>query len=204
MTDTTGADRAFELTYRLPLDVPGWIWDKDFVTPVTIASGTRYEYLDKYFGLQTKGHTHSVYPFATVRNSCSSPSRWPFPWARLMYRFSYDDFDGFRITYDLGLSTATTKNPSKATVSFWIYTQNPKWGMRSAAEKYYALNPASFTISRHGPGCLGTRSQSSYQLGSRLGGLRLGLPRAGRRAGLRQCQRHSVALHYVSPAAWAR
>ncbi len=57
----------------------------------------------------------------------------------LMYRFSYDDFDGFRITYDLGLSPATTKNPSKATVSFWIYTQNPKWGMRSAAEKYYAL-----------------------------------------------------------------
>ena len=67
------------------------------------------------------------------------------PMGPLMYRFSYDDFDGFRITYDLGLSPATTKSPSKATVSFWIYTQNPKWGFRSAAEKYYALNPASFT-----------------------------------------------------------
>ena len=53
--------------------------------------------------------------------------------------------------YDLGLSPATTKNPSKASVSFWIYTQNPKWGMRSAAEKYYALNPASFTTSADDP-----------------------------------------------------
>ncbi len=65
----------------------------------------------------------------------------------LMDRFSYDDTQGFRVTYDVGLSPATTNNPSKATFSFWIYTNNPKWGMRSAAEKYYALNPDSFTTS---------------------------------------------------------
>ena len=156
VTDTTGADRAFELSYRLPLDVAGWIWDNDFVTPMTIASGTRYEYLDKCFGLQTKGHTHSVYPFATVRNAAAAFSL-AVPMGPLMYRFSYDDFDGFRITYDLGLSTATTKNPSKATVSFWIYTQNPKWGMRSAAEKYYAPEP----------GKLHHFGQRSWRLGSR-------------------------------------
>jgi PKD repeat protein len=63
----------------------------------------------------------------------------------LMYRFSYDDFHGFRITWDLGLSPSATKNPSKATVSFWITTQNPKWGIRATAEKYYALNPSSFS-----------------------------------------------------------
>ncbi len=190
VTDTTGADRAFELSYRLPLDIAGWIWDDDFVTPMTIASGTRYEHLDKYFGIQTKGHTHSVYPFATVRNAAASFSL-AVPMGPLMYRFSYDDFDGFRITYDLGLSTATTKSPSKATVSFWIYTQNPKWGMRSAAEKYYALNPASFTTSATTLGAWVLGGGRHHQLGSRLAGLRLGLPRAGQRAGLRQCQRHS-------------
>jgi hypothetical protein len=144
VTDTSGSDRTLELTYRLPLDVPGWTWDNDFVTPVTIASGTRYEYLDKYFGLQTKGHTHSVYPFATVHNAAASFGL-SVPMGPLMYRFSYDDFHGFRITWDLGLSPLATKNPSRAKVSFWITTQHPKWGMRATAEKYYALNPSSFS-----------------------------------------------------------
>src|SRR4030095_6904394 len=54
------------------------------------------------------------------------------------------DAQGFRVSYDLGLSPQTP-TPSTATVTFWIYTQNPKWGMRSTAEKYYALNSNDFT-----------------------------------------------------------
>ena len=202
VTDTTGADRAFELSYRLPLDIAGWIWDDDFVTPMTIASGTRYENLDKYFGIQTKGHTHSVYPFATVRNAAASFSL-AVPMGPLMYRFSYDDFDGFRITYDLGLSTATTKSPSKATVSFWIYTQDPKWGMRSAVAKYYALNPASFTTSASTLGAwvlASTRPISSVPDWQDFGWAyheqdnELDFDNAN---GI-------LALHYVNSAAWGR
>ncbi len=48
LTDTTGADRGVEVAFRLPLDIAGWTWDNDFVTPMTIASGTRYEKLDTY------------------------------------------------------------------------------------------------------------------------------------------------------------
>ncbi len=139
LTDTTGTDRGVELAFRLPLDIPGWTWDNDVVTPRPIGSGIRYEYL-----AASSGHTHSVYPFATVRNSSAAFSL-AVPMMPLMDRFTYDDSTGLGLIYDLGLSPAATKTPSKATVTFWIYSTNPKWGMRSAAEKYYALNSANFT-----------------------------------------------------------
>ena len=144
LTDTTGADRGVEVAFRLPLDIAGWTWDNDFVTPVTIESGIRYEKPDTHFAGQTLGHTHSIYPFATVRNSTAAFSM-AVPMGPLMDRFAYDDTQGFRVTYDVGLSSATTSSPSTAKFSFWIYTHSAKWGMRAAAEKYYALNPTSFT-----------------------------------------------------------
>ena len=82
LTDTTGTDRGVEVAFRLPLDIAGWTWDKDFVTPMTIASGTRYENPDT----STSQARRSAIPirfipsprYATPRR----PSRWPSPWAR--------------------------------------------------------------------------------------------------------------------------
>jgi IPT/TIG domain-containing protein len=141
LTDTTGLDRALELSYQLPLNVPGWTWDQDFITPLTIAANARYQYLDSGFGA---GQSHSVYPFGTVRNAATAFSL-AVPLGPQMDRLSYDTGDGLRVSWDLGLSAAATKTPSKASVSFWVYTANPTWGLRAAAEKYYALNPAAFT-----------------------------------------------------------
>jgi hypothetical protein len=139
---TTGADRAVELSFRLPLNAVGWSWENTLVSATPINAGTRYYNLDYAF----KGgqQTHSVYPFATVRNATAAFSL-AVPMGPQMERFNYDTVEGFRVTWDLGLSPATTKNPSQATVSFWLYTQAPRWGFRATAQKYYALNPASFT-----------------------------------------------------------
>jgi PKD repeat protein len=141
LTDTTGTDRALELAYQLPLDVPGWTWDNDIITPVTIVNSVRYQYLDPSF---TGGQSHSVYPFADVRNASAAFSL-AVPMGPQMDRLSYDTGDGLRVAWDIGLSAAATKTPSKASVSFWIYSANPAWGLRSAAQKYYALNPGSFS-----------------------------------------------------------
>jgi IPT/TIG domain/S-layer homology domain len=143
LTDTTGADRGVELSFRLPLDIVGWSWDDNLITSTAITSNTRYEDLDQRFVVQP-GHTHSLLPFATVRNASAAFSL-AVPMGPQMERFAYDDTDGFRVTYDLGLSPAASMTPSKATVSFWIYTQSPTWKLRATAEKYYALNPTSFT-----------------------------------------------------------
>ena len=140
LTDTTGQDRMIELGFRLPLDVAGWDWEQNAVTSVPIVDGTRYENLDAIFGQQT----HSVYPFATVRDASAGAFSLATPMVPQMNRFSYDTAWGLRVVWDLGLSAAA-KTPSKATVSFWIYTQAPQWGFRAAAEKYYQLNASSFT-----------------------------------------------------------
>src|SRR5262249_45437764 len=95
LTDTTGTDRGIRLAFRLPLDIAGGTWDKDFVTPTAIESGTRYEFPDTIFATQTTGHSHSVYPFATVRNSTAAFSL-AVPMGPLMDVFTYDDAQGFR------------------------------------------------------------------------------------------------------------
>jgi hypothetical protein len=200
LTDTTGRDRAIELTFRLPLAIAGWIWDDDFVTPRTIAVTKRYENLDEPFATQTRGHTHSVYPFATVRDPGAALSL-AIPMGPLMSRFAYDDVEGFRVTWDLGLSAATTKAPSRATVSFWIYTHDAKWGMRSAAEKYYFLNPSSFTSA--------ASAQGAWVLANRLpiasvpGWEDFGWAYHEQSNELKFDNDNGItALHYVSPVAW--
>jgi hypothetical protein len=142
VSDTTGRDRAIEVTFRLPLDVPGWSWEQNPAVSFPITDGVRFENLDSFFGTQT----HSVYPFATVRNATAAFTL-ATPLTSQMNRFTYDRSNGLRVTWDVGLSPAALKTPSKATLSFWIYSQDPRWGMRAAAEKYQALNDGDFVSS---------------------------------------------------------
>lgn len=142
LTDTTGQDRPVEVSFRLPLDVVGWSWDNNFVSSSVIQDGVRYENLDYTIGKQGR----SLYPFASVRNGVAAFSL-AVPMGPKMQRFSYDTVNGLRSVWDLGLSAAATKTPSKASWTFWIYSQKAAWGFRAAAEKYYALNPSSFTTS---------------------------------------------------------
>ena len=96
LTDTTGQDRPVELSYRLPLDVPGWTWEQNLVTSVPIVDGTRYENLDPNFG----SHTYSMYPFATVRNGAAAAFSMAIPASPRMHRFTYDT--SVRLYADVG------------------------------------------------------------------------------------------------------
>ena len=141
LTDTTGQDRPVEVSFRLPLDVVGWSWENSFVNSSVIQDGVRYENTD-YALIGSQGR--SLYPFATVGNGVAAFSL-AVPMVPQMQRFSYDTANGLRSVWDLGLSAAATKTKSKASWTFWIYTQSPKWKFRAAAEKYYGLEAASFT-----------------------------------------------------------
>jgi hypothetical protein len=147
LSDTTGRDRGIELSFVLPLDIPGWSWEQNPVTSRPIVEDTRYENLDTSFGAQG----HSLYPLATVRSSQAAITL-ATPMVPQMNRFSYDLKTGFRLTWDVGLSPAAVKTPSKANLTFWIYTQEPRWGFRAAAEKYMSLVPDAFVTSVQGTG----------------------------------------------------
>ena len=143
LEDTTGHDRAVELSFGLPLAASGWTWEDSFVHSTPVVSGARYETLDTAFGAQA----HSTYPFATLRTAGKAVSLAVPPIPQVC-RLSYDDHLGFRIVWDFGLSLAATKTPSRASFTFWIYSQAPEWGLRSAAEKYYTLYPHVFGAAR--------------------------------------------------------
>ena len=140
LSDSTGRDRAIELSFGLPLALTGWSWERNPIASVPIVDGGRYDNLDTSF----HGQAHSRYPLATVRDATAAFSL-ATPMVPQMNRFTYDGSTGFRLTWDLGLSADASKTASVATVSFWIYTQSPAWGFRSAVAKYYLLNPNAFT-----------------------------------------------------------
>jgi hypothetical protein len=140
LTDSTGQDRAVEVSFRLPLDVTGWSWDKDFVTSSAILDGVRYENNNTNFAVQGR----SRYPFMNVHGTAASFTL-AVPLGPQMQRFAYDTTWGLRSVWDFGLSTAATKTRSKASWTFWIYTSTPKWGARAAAQKLYVLDAASYT-----------------------------------------------------------
>ncbi|HEY7113888.1 MAG TPA: hypothetical protein VIA45_13225, partial [Thermoanaerobaculia bacterium] len=139
LSDQTGKDRAVELSFALPLDLTGGRFEESFVSSKPVEPNVRYEVLDESFG----SHTHSAYPFAAVRTDTASMSL-AAPMGPAMQRFSYDTRSGFAVVWDLGLSAAASKTRSRADRTFWIYSQNPRWGLRSAAEKFYALDAESF------------------------------------------------------------
>jgi Carbohydrate binding domain len=139
LSDTTGRDRAVELSFRLPLDAVGWSWEQSPILSLPITAGVRFENLDDAFGAQS----HSVYPFATVR-SADAAFTLATPMVPQMNRFSYDRSNGLKLTWDVGLSPAAAKTPSQANLTFWIYTQDPRWGLRATAEKYRSLNASDF------------------------------------------------------------
>jgi hypothetical protein len=105
----------------------------------------------------------------------------------LMSRFCYDTGSGLRVMWDLGLSTAATKMPSRATVTFWIYSSSPKWGLRAAAQKFYQLNPSSFSSPLSMAGAwFPPRHRFVSERRPQLVGLRLG-PGRSRRATSHTC-----------------
>jgi hypothetical protein len=102
LTDSTGRDRAFELSFRLPIAPEGWNWEKNLFESAPIRAGTRYEELDTAFGDQT----HSIYPLATIRSDAAELSL-AVPMQPQLQRFGCDTREGLRSVWDVGVSPAT-------------------------------------------------------------------------------------------------
>lgn len=142
--DTRATDKAFQITYTLPVDAVGWEWNDYFRRSRTISQGT-YNYDTIQHG--TVGfllQTMSRYPMATLHNDRSAITiAVPLGSPRIS-RMRYVTGQGLSITFDLGVSRAATRLKSGATFSFLIYKSDPAWGMRASVEKYYSIFPGSF------------------------------------------------------------
>jgi hypothetical protein len=151
VTDTTGRDRAVTLLFALPLDASGWQWGDDARRSRLIGgSGEFANTINLRCGANGK---MSLYPLAAVWNERAGlalaldmdhPAQY-----RLVYHAGTKQFF---IAYDFGLTKDTAKFPGSAGFRFVLYRFDPRWGFRSALQKYYDLFPQHFTkrVTREG------------------------------------------------------
>jgi hypothetical protein len=169
-------DRAFQLSYTLPIDATGWMWGDFARGSRTIAGGT-YAYLST-----TSPQRASRYPWGVIYDTTSALAMGvPLDQPR-MFRIGYDGSAGLSITFDLGISPDATALRNRATFSFVLYTADPVWGFRSATQRYYDLFPQLFAR-RTNPACdgawfvappLGSISRSYLDFGLGLDMIALG------------------------------
>jgi len=141
--DITGKDRAISVYFALPIDALGWTWWDDTRTGRRIERDREY----KHTVTENVGAIgqHSLYPFSCISSTESSVSlATPMDWPRIS-RTVYDARSRqLYIVFDLALTPATKRFPSRADFRFIIYTSDPRWGFRAAAQKYYDIYPQFF------------------------------------------------------------
>jgi hypothetical protein len=156
LRDTGGSDRAVVLSFALPLDATNWQWWDNLrvARRVDPKTATFYAATIRY---GTRGE-HSLYPFCALNTDDAGialgiPLDLP-----VIHRFVYDAAQKqLRVEWDFGLSPdggtrdkghgTGQRQTSTAIFRFAIYAlDEPKWGMRAAADKFYRLFPESFRV----------------------------------------------------------
>ena len=142
VTDTAAqsnldTDKAFQLTFTLPINAIGWQWGDYARRSRTITNGV-YSYDT------IKLQQSSRYPYSVVYDDKSSLGMgMPLSTPRI-FRSRYHTKRGLSMTFDLGVSKAASALGAKANFSIIIYTSDPAWGFRAATKKYYTMFPQYF------------------------------------------------------------
>jgi len=142
--DTTGKDRAVTVYFSYPFDATGGSWHDDQRVSRKIEGSGEFHCLTSV-GAGANGNA-SIYPLACVSTqdravAVGSPLDVPRLW-----RFGYAaSFRELYAAVDLGLSPVTESFPSSADFSLVLFSCDPRWGLRSALQRYYDLFPSCFT-----------------------------------------------------------
>jgi len=142
-------DRAFQLSYTLPVDATGWTW-ADYARRSSAIAGETRGFLSTSSLQQV-----SRYPWGVIHDTDSALAMGvPLDQPRV-FRIAYDPSAGLSVTFDLAISPEASALRNRAAFSFVVYTADPVWGFRSATQRYYDLFPRSF-VRRMNPACEGT------------------------------------------------
>ncbi len=152
----TNSDRAIVLAFALPLNASGWQWWDNLRTARRVDEklSTRYTATVRY---GNRGE-HAPYPFCALNAEDVGIAMGIALDLPVVHRFVYDTAQKhLRIEWDFGLSPdggtrdagrgTRERQPNTAVFKFAIYAlDEPRWGMRAAADKFYRLFPESFRV----------------------------------------------------------
>ncbi len=151
VTDTTSRDRAVTLLFALPLEATGWQWGDDARRSRPISGNGEFaNTISLRCGANGK---MSLYPLAAVWREHAGLALGLDMDHPAQYRLVYHaGTRQFFIAYDFGLTQGTARFPGSAGFRFVLYRFDPRWGFRSALQKYYDLFPQHFAkrVTREG------------------------------------------------------
>ncbi len=126
-------DRCLRLSYRLPVDLAGWVWAGEPRQSESMSPGRRYAN-----EVGWAGHPWSRYPLASVSHGAVGLAVATALDPPLVQSFAADT-GGLSTVCDLALSATPVKAPARFTFSF--YRHDAAWTFRAALERYYRLFP---------------------------------------------------------------
>ncbi|MFQ6097103.1 MAG: hypothetical protein ACE5O2_05190 [Armatimonadota bacterium] len=149
--DLTNEDRILTLYFGIPIARERLVWWDDIYTSRQVIPSAEFgNFHSGPFGANGKW---SAYPFATVcQPDAAVALAVPLDRPRLI-RLAYNArVRMLFVACDVALVPETRKFPSEADFSFRIYTHEPEWGFRAAAQAYYDLFPEPFSrrVPRYG------------------------------------------------------
>jgi len=163
LTDLTGQDRALWVTFTLPVSLRNWRWENTAYRSATIMDETVYphdpsdimsadrvgprserEPMASGLPVNKLPYTAVIGKYGAFAVAC--PTHEP----RIF--LARAGAKGISVTFTLGLTAETVHRPSAATFRVIVYRIDPKWGIRSAAERYRTFFPELFASAnrRHG------------------------------------------------------
>jgi hypothetical protein len=132
-------ERAFVLYFRLPVDAVGWTWARALGDEREIKEGERCYEPHWFFRGSRPSVSHShIGSISGKETGLSLAMRADDP---RLFRIVYEKPYGFSIEFDLGLTPRTLKFPNEATARFLLYRHDPRWGIRSAQDRYLRFFP---------------------------------------------------------------
>ncbi|MCD6220292.1 hypothetical protein J7K43_07920 [Candidatus Calescamantes bacterium] len=142
-----GMERAIIIRFQVPLFLKHLWWWEDIRRKKRIEDKKRYDntqiLVDNLVSRRIrkiKRTRFSRYPFSAMTSKNQGIAMAvPIDDPRIC-RIGYEKGNLF-IEFDIGLSPRVKKFPSFANFTFYIYSIEPRWGMRSAVEKYYQIFP---------------------------------------------------------------
>jgi len=141
-------DRAIVVRVALPLQATGWTWWDDIQRKRAIEPDKHYTYVLNWGGLREV----STYPLCAVSGpEVGASLAVPLHELRVHRLACSASRQALEAEFDLGLSPEAAKLPCRAGFRVLVYAHDPRWGFRSAVERYYELFP-SYAERRVGEG----------------------------------------------------
>jgi len=147
-----GDDHAFLVDFRLPVDANGWTWANrvNDVVVINTSSTSNWYFANDHFHW-SRHPDLSINPYGTITRHGSGSgttdvglSISPLFYPPCAYAIEYNAQTGLFIEFELGTTAKTTKHPNTADFHFVLYRHDPKWGNRSAVQRYQSFFPRWF------------------------------------------------------------